>query len=298
MRHGRGTANFGRMYVYLNGDYLARADATVPVDDRGFLFADAVYEALRAPRGRIFEAERHMARMRHGLETLRFGTPTLTDEMLVAAGRLMELNALGESDALVYMHVSRGVAPRKHAFPAAGTAPTVFVAASPFVPKAELCAQGAAAITQPDLRWERCDLKTTNLLPNVLANQAAQEAGAYEALLVRDGVVTEGTHCNVFGVVAGELRTHPLTHRILRGITRDVVIGLARERGWPVREDAMREDELRAAEELFLTGTTTDVMPIVRLDGAPVRDGRPGPIASALRDALSALMSAQAVESG
>ena len=291
-------ANFGRMYVYLNGDYLERADATVSVDDRGFLFADAVYEALRAPRGRIFEADRHMARMRHGLDTLRFGTPTLTDEMLVAAGRLIELNALGESDALVYMHVTRGVAPRKHAFPAADTVPTVFVAVSPFVPKSGLCAEGAAAITHPDLRWERCDLKTTNLLANVLANQAAQEAGAYEALLVRDGLVTEGTHCNVFGVIGGELRTHPLGHRILRGITRDVVIELAREREWTVREDAVREEELRAADELFLTGTTTDVMPIVRLDGVPVGDGRPGPVASALRDALAALMSAQVADSG
>lgn len=286
------------MYVYLNGDYLERSEATIPVDDRGFLFADAVYEALRAPRGRIFEAERHMARMRHGMETLRFGTPALTDEMLAAAARLIELNSLGEGDVLVYMHVSRGVAPRKHAFPATGTAPTVFVAATPFVPKAELCAGGAAAITHPDLRWERCDLKTTNLLPNVLANQAAQEAGAYEAILIRDDLVTEGTHCNVFGVVGGELRTHPLGHRILRGITRDVVIGLAHERGWTVREEALRRHELRSADEIFLTGTTTDVMPIVTLDGVPVRDGRPGPIASALRDALAAVMAAQEVGSG
>ena len=286
------------MYVYLDGDYLERSDAMIPVDDRGFLFADAIYEALRAPGGRIFEAARHMARMRHGLETLRFGAPDLTDELLTAASRLMELNSLGEGDVLVYMHVSRGVAPRKHAFPAADTAPTVFVAASPFVPKVELCAAGAAAISHPDLRWERCDLKTTNLLPNVLANQAAQEAGAYEAILVRDGLVTEGTHCNVFGVVGGELRTHPLSNRILRGITRDVVIELAHDRGWTVREEAMREDELRAADELFLTGTTTDVMPIVRLNGAAVGDGRPGPFASALRDALAALMSPQAAASG
>ena len=286
------------MYVFLNGDYLDRGDATIAVDDRGFLFGDAVYEALRAPRGRIFEAERHMARMRHGLETLRFGPASLTDDLLAAAARLVELNALGEGDALVYMHVSRGVAPRRHAFPAADTAPTVFVAASPFQSKTELCAQGAAGITHADLRWERCDLKTTNLLPNVLANQAAQEAGAYEAILIRDGLVTEGTHCNVFAVVGGELRTHPLGHRILRGITRDVVIELALDRGWTVREEAVREDELRAAEEVFLTGTTTDVMPIVRLDGAPVGAGRPGPIASELRDALVALMADQAVGSG
>ena len=132
----------------------------------------------------------------------------------------------------------------------------------------------------------------------MLANQAAQEAGAYEAILIRDGLVTEGTHCNVFGVVNGELRTHPLTNRILRGITRDLVIDLARERGWPVREEAIREDDLRAADELFLTGTTTDVMPIVRLDGAAVRDGRPGPVASGLRDALAALMTAQDAATG
>ena len=286
------------MYVYLNGDYVDRGDAAIPVDDRGFLFGDAVYEALRASQGRIFEAERHMARMRHGLDTLRFGHASLIDDLLGAAARLLELNALREREALVYMHVSRGVAPRKHAFPAADTAPTVFVAASPFAPKAGVCAEGAAAITHPDLRWARCDLKTTNLLANVLANQAAQEAGAYEAILIREGVVTEGTHCNVFAVVGGELRTHPLGERILRGVTRDVVIELARDRGWTVREDAVREDELRAADEVFLTGTTTDVMPIVRLDGTPVRDGRPGLIASELRDALAALMADQAVGSG
>ncbi|HUF26224.1 MAG TPA: aminotransferase class IV [Gemmatimonadaceae bacterium] len=276
--------------VYLNGDLIDRSEAAISIDDRGFLFGDAVYEALRARRGRMFEAERHLARLRHGLRELRLGEPGLTDGILDAAATLIELNGLSDAEALIYVQVSRGAAPRRHGFPPPGTRPTVFIQASPLVARTELCTGGAVAITHPDQRWERCDLKTTNLLANCLANQAAQDAGAYEAILVRGGLVTEGTHCNVFGAVGGVLRTHPLTNRILRGVTRDVVIELARDAGWVVRQDALRLDELRYAEEIFLTGTTTDVMPIVRLDGAPVGGGRPGPVAAALRDALDARM--------
>jgi D-alanine transaminase len=279
------------MHVYLDGEFIDRARASISIDDRGFLFGDAVYEALRARHGRLFEAGAHMQRLRFGMRELRIARPGVTDEILEAAAKLIEMNALADApDVLVYAHVSRGSAPRRHAFPAAGTRPTVYVAVGTFAPKTELCAAGAAAITHPDLRWERCDLKTTNLLPNVMANQAASEAGAYEAILLRGGLVTEGTHCNVFGVVNGIVRTHPLTHRVLPGITRDVVIGLAREHGFVVREDALREDELRSADEIFLTGTTTDVMPIVRLDGVPVGDGVPGRVATTLRDALEERM--------
>lgn len=278
------------MIAYLNGEYIDRSDARIPIDDRGFLFADAVYEVLRARRGRFFEADRHMERLRYGLRELRMGASDPTRAMLDAAAALIERNDLADADALIYMHVTRGVAPRRHCFPPVETPPTVFVNVSRFTPKTDLCTAGAGAITYPDQRWERCDLKTTNLLSNCLANQAAQEAGAYEAILLRGGLVTEGTHCNVFAVVGGVLRTHPLTPRILRGVTRDVVIELAQEAGWVVKEDALREDELRSAEEIFLTGTTTDVMPIVTLDGAPVADARPGRVASTLRDALDVQM--------
>ncbi len=279
------------MHVFLDGEYLERTAASITIDDRGFLFGDAVYEALRARRGRMFEPEAHMERLRFGMRELRIGEPGMTDDILAAAATLIERNGLGDApDVLVYVHVSRGSAPRRHAFPPAGTPPTVYVTVNAFTPKAELSARGAAAITHPDQRWERCDLKTTNLLPNVIANQAAAESGAYEAILVRGGLVTEGTHCNVFGVANGVIRTHPLTHRILPGVTRDVVIGLARELGYVVREDAMREDELRAADEIFLTGTTTDVMPIVRVDGAAIGHGRPGTVSVALRDALEERM--------
>lgn len=286
------------MHVYLDGEYIERSRASISIDDRGFLLGDAVYEALRANRGRMFEAEAHMERLRFGMRELRLADPGVADEVLGAAAKLIERNRLADAEnVLVYVHVSRGAAPRRHSFPAEGTRPTIYVAVGEFAPRTDLCTNGAAAITHADMRWERCDLKTTNLLPNVMANQAAADAGAYEAVLLRAGLVTEATHSNVFGVVNGVLRTHPLTNRILPGITREVVIGLAREHGCVVREDAMREDELRTADEIFLTGTTTDVMPIIRLDGAPVGSGHPGDVSAILRGALAKRMGAAMADS-
>jgi D-alanine transaminase len=202
--------------------------------------------------------------------------------------RLVSDNGLSDGEATVYMQVSRGAAPRTHHFPPAATRPTVYAAASRFVVPREQRDAGVRAISFPDFRWLRCDLKTVNLLGAVLARQAATEAGAYEAILLRDGVVTEGAATNAFAVIDGVLRTHPLGNLILPGITREVVVQLIQENGITLVETPITQSELLRASELFLCGTTTDVTPVVTLDDKPVGNGVPGPVTRRLQALLEA----------
>jgi D-alanine transaminase len=281
--------------IYLNGVYLDRAQAVVSVDDRGFLFGDGVYEVTRAHDGQLFEWERHLRRLARGLDGLSIAPPAgLATALLEISERLLREDGLEQGDATVYLQITRGTAPRTHHFPPPGTAPTVFLSASRLTIPEDARAQGANVITIPELRWARCDLKTVNLLPNVLAKQQAVAAGAFEAVFVRDGIVIEGASSNTFAVIGGVLRTHPATHRILAGITREVVLELAAELGIPVSEQPVAVDELASASELIVTATTADVMPVVRVDGRVLGDGRPGPIARALHRALLARMERRA----
>jgi D-alanine transaminase len=275
--------------VYLNGEFVASERAMVPVDDRGFVFGDGIYEGVRAIGGRLFEWPAHAARMTDGLTGLRiaFGAERVA-ELEAVAHRLLRDNELDHGEAFVYLAVTRGAAPRAHGFPPAGTPPTVFVRATKLVVPRQLRQHGATAITFEDMRWSRCDWKTLNLLGSVLARQAAVDAGAFEAILVRDGLVTEGAATTVFAVVDGVVRTHPLSHRILPGVTRTMVLACARDLGVPVREQAVTEHELRHAGEILLCGTTTDVTPVVALDASPVAAGTPGPITVRLREAFEA----------
>ena len=204
--------------------------------------------------------------------------------------RLVGDNGLSDGEATVYLQVSRGAAPRTHQFPAAGTPPTVYANATKFTVPHELRAKGGKAITFPDIRWARCDLKTVNLLGPVLARQAAAEAGAYEAIFLRDGMMTEGAATNAFAVIDSVLRTYPLSNYILPGITRKVLFQLAAEIGLSIVEESVRHSELPMADELFVCGTTTDVTPIVVLDGRALGDGKPGAITKTLQDALAARM--------
>lgn len=272
--------------VYLDGEYLPRAEARISVDDRGFVFGDGVYEVTRALDGALYEAEAHLERLERGLRGLEIGVTDDLDgaRLLEASECLLRDNYLLHGHASVYLQVTRGAAPRTHQFPPDSTRPTVFLSASRFTPAAELHERGGAAITHPDIRWSRCDLKTVNLLPNVLAKQHAVAAGATEAILVRDGVVTEGSHSNVFAIFDGELRTYPRCNYILAGITRGIVLALAAELGIPASETPVLAEELPGAEEIFLTGTTTDVMPVVRVDGVEIADGKPGAITRSLQE--------------
>jgi len=264
--------------VYLNGEIVPHEEARVPVDDRGFLFADGVYEVVRVYDGRPFLMDAHLQRLRDGLAALRIDDPGAAG-LAAVAERLLDENGLRDGDATVYIQVTRGAAPRAHAFPPAGTPPTVYVAAKRFARHpAEYYRDGVAAITVPDTRWSRCDIKSVSLLANVLANQAAKDAGAFEALFVRDGIVLEGSLSNLFAVYDGALFTYPASNYILAGITRRHVIGLASALGIPVVEAPVPLDRLFAAAELFLSGTTTEVLPVTRVDGRDIATGCPGPI--------------------
>ncbi|HEY0476858.1 MAG TPA: D-amino-acid transaminase [Kofleriaceae bacterium] len=275
--------------VYLNGEFVPHERATVSVDDRGFVFGDGIYEGIRAIDGRLFEWQAHADRMLDGLRGIRidFGA----DRVAALAGvceRLLRDNELTTGDGFLYLQVTRGAAPRAHAFPPAGTPPTVFASASRLHRRPELQQRGVKAITHEDMRWTRCDWKTVNLLGAVLARQAAIDAGAFEAIMLRDGVVTEGASSTIFAVVDGALRTHPLGHRILPSVTRKVVMACIAELRLPLEERAVTEAELGRATEVFLCGTANNVTPIITVDGRPVGSGAPGPLTARVRDALDA----------
>jgi D-alanine transaminase len=253
------------------------------------VFGDGVYEVIRAINGRLFASKFHNDRLRRSLDGIRI---TLaggdSPERFAEIGRqLLKENDLVNGEATVYMQVTRGATTRVHNFPMSDIQPTVYVSVARFTPYADLARTGATAISHPDLRWGRCDLKTLNLLPNVLASQAAKERGAFEAMLIRDGIVTEGAKTNFFGVVNGSLRTHPCDTHILPGITRSVLRDLARDVGIALDETPIEEAEIPRLTELFLTGTTTDVMPVVKLNDRPVGDGKPGELTRRLQRVLA-----------
>ena len=281
--------------VYLNGSVLPKSDAFVSVDDRGFLFGDGIYEVTSAYSGHLFLMERHLARMRTGLSEIRIDfdvavVPDLLD-------RLLSENALTEGDAYVYVQVTRGVAPRAHAFPKSLVPPTVYAFATAFQrPGREEWEKGFAAVTVPDLRWARVDIKTIALLPNCLAQQAAVEAGVPDALLVRDGIAIEGSHNNFFAVFDGTVVTHPANNSILAGIIREYVLELCRDLGVPVELRPIMAEELSGAEEAFFTGTTTELRPTVRIDGERVGAGTVGPVVRSLYEAFLAGIELAGVE--
>lgn len=276
------------MLVYLDGEFLLSADAKISVSDRGFIFGDGVYEVTRAIDGRLFAEEEHWLRLERGLRELEIAASSVIDRDRVreVSLRLLEENGLTSGDATVYLQVTRGAAARTHWFPPAETRPTVYLSAQRFEVPRDLRADGATAVMLPDIRWARCDIKTVNLLGSVLAKQRAREAGAFDAVLVRDGAVTEGGSSNAFAVIDGTLRTHPRSQYILPGITRDIVLEIARDAGYVVDERPILIHELPRASEFFFTGTTTDVQPIVAIDAMRVGDGAPGPVARALSDGL------------
>ena len=270
------------MIVYLNGEYVPREEAKISPEDRGFMFADAIYEVARFYRGRQYRLAEHLKRMRDGLAAVRIAAdPAFYPEV---ARRLLEENGLTDADAIVYAQVSRGVAPRAHAFPAATVRPTIFAfarAADPEPPP-----EGGRAILIPDERWGRCDIKTVMLLPTVLAAQAAREAGAIDAILTRDGIAWEGTKANLFCVTGGVVRTAPNGPRILPGVTRLAALEAAARLGLAVEERPIPLEELFAADEVFLASTTMWTYPLIEVDGRKIADCKPGPVARLLKQEL------------
>lgn len=271
--------------VYFDGAFVRKEEVRVSPDDRGFLFADGVYEVTPAYGGRLVRPEAHLARLALGLAELRIDLDVAP--LAEANERLLDRNGLrGVEGAYVYLQVTRGVAPRGHAFPVPAPRPTVYGFARRIAWwPAERWERGSRAIVVPDTRWARADIKSIGLLANVLAQQAAVDAGVDDAILVRDGVAREGGHANLFALFGGTLVTHPRTREILAGITRAMVLELAGDLGIAVEERPIGLEELLAAEEVFLTGTTTEVRPVVEIDGRRVGDGRPGACARRLQRA-------------
>jgi D-alanine transaminase len=273
--------------VYLNGQYLPIEEAKISVLDRGFIFGDAVYEVWRYVNGRLFESEKHLGRLHNGLRDVHIAPPAETQpaKLKEIADRLWKENGM-KGEGSLFLEMSRGVAPRAHQYPKPAVPPTVFLMAAPFTPPEELRAKGAGVILIDDIRWKRCNVKTTQLLPNVMAKQQAFESDCLDAIFIRDGIVTETSHANVMAVANGTLWTHQIDGSVLPGVTRDVILDLAKQNGIPVREEGMPVEAFRKADEVFLVGTLSDVMPIVKVDGQQVGSGKPGPVSLKLLKAL------------
>jgi D-alanine transaminase len=274
--------------VYLNGEYLPKEEAKISPDDRGFLLADGVYEVTPFYEGVPFGFEGHMARLRGGLAWMQIDFDV--DQLDAIHRRLIAENDLsGAETALVYLQITRGVAPRTHYYPKDPVAPTVYLYAKEWArPTEDRWNQGFTAMSVPDRRWSRVDVKTIGLLPNAMAFQQAIDGGADDALLVRDGVAIEGAHMNFWAVFDGVAVTHPKSNHILPGITRGKVLDLAVAGGIPVEERPIQVEELAHAEECFWTGTTGEVKPLVEIDGRAVGDGTVGPVTRALAGAFRA----------
>jgi D-alanine transaminase len=271
--------------AYVNGRYLPHCAATVHVEDRGYQFSDGVYEVCEVREGRLVDARRHLERLGYSLKELRIAEPMAMPALRLVMQEVVRRNRVRWG--LVYVQVTRGVARRDHAFPPHPLRPSVVVTARNLDPAAaqHAAAEGVAVITVPDNRWARVDIKSISLLPNVLAKQAAREAGAREAWFVDgDGRITEGASSNAWIVTGeGKVLTRPLSRSILRGITRTVLIDVIAALGLTLEERAFSVAEAYAAREAFLTSASQIVVPVVRIDGRPIGDGTPGKIATALR---------------
>lgn len=272
--------------------FVATAEARISPLDRGFLFGDAVYEVMPVYAGRVFTLDRHLRRLARSLGEVGIADPYRAERWAEHIEGLVVRN--GGGDQLVYLQVTRGSDDgRDHRFPV-GVAPTVFMMGSPYAPPTlEGFAKGRSAITQPDLRWGRCDIKTVMLMANCMAKQAAAEAGGAEAVLTRDGLAVEGTASTLLIVREDRIITPPLTTAILPGVTREVLLELAAELGVEVEERDIPLAELFAADEVWFSNTSSEVMPIVKVDGRPIGEGQPGPVWRALFNAYQTRKAAE-----
>lgn len=262
--------------VYLNGEYLPLSAAKVPVLDRGFIFGDGVYEVIPAYGGRLFRIDEHLQRLQNSLTAVRIHNPYSELQWKQMLYKLLEKNPADDSS--IYLQITRGVAKRDHAFPA-NVNPTVFAMSNPLITTDEKAfVKGIAAITLDDIRWQYCNVKAITLLANILLRQTAIDEGAAEAILVRDGEVTEGAASNVFIVIDGTVKTPPKGARLLPGITRDLIVELAQLQQLPVQEVNFSKTELMAADEIWISSSTKEIMPVLTLDDKTVGNGQPGPV--------------------
>lgn len=273
---------------YLNGQFSPLSEISISPDDRGFLFGDGIYEVVRAYHGVPAFWEEHCTRLVRSAKEIQLSFSIKPQDFyrLLLTG----LQQSGYAEGKIYIQITRGVAPREHGFPV-NPEPTVFLSfremgALPI----ELTRQGVKVITVPDIRWDRCDIKSLNLLPNVLAKQRAQEAKVFEAIFVRNGFVIEGATSNIFIVKDGQLRTPERNYFVLSGVTQQQIINLAQEQGQDVQFDRITLADLREADEVFLVGTTIEVIPVVNVDGQTIHKGIPGPVTCTLQQRFTDLV--------
>lgn len=276
------------MSAYLNGKFLPLESCSVSVLDRGFLFGDGVYELIPCFGGKPFRLGEHLQRLKNSLSAVRITNPCSDEEWSGIFHELLKRleeeyhssNAghTPDFDQTIYLQVTRGVAPRDHAFPPR-VQPTVFAMAHPLKPPAaEILEAGVSAISMADIRWHRCDIKSIALLPNILSRQQAIDEGAAEAILIRDGFATEGAASNLFIVSQGTVITPPKSSDLLPGVTRDLVLELIIEHGFPYEETKIKESMLNDADEIWLTSSSKDILPVTQLNNRSVGNGKPGPV--------------------
>lgn len=270
---------------FIDGKFVKREEVQISIDDRGYYFGDGVYEVVKVYDGELFTGKEHYERLIESAAKIKLNLPYTFEELMTISHQLIEKNELVNGH--IYLQVTRGVAPRQHHFPAASvkamlTAYTVEAGR----PLSDM-EKGVAVKTLDDIRWLRCDIKSLNLLGSVMAKEEAKEAGYHEAMLHRDGVVTEGSSTNMFAVKDGVVRTHPVSNLILNGITRRVVLAICEELSIPVDETAFTVDEAYTMDELFYTSTTAEVMPIIQLDDRQIADGQKGALTAKIQEAFS-----------
>jgi len=269
--------------AYFNGRYLPKENVNISPDDRGFLFAEGIYEVIRWYEGFFYDMDGHLARLKRGLKEILI-TWTEEDSFPVIARELVKLNKLEKSSALVYFQVTRGSAKRTHAFPAPPVIPTVYAFAREFVPENKGKESGVGVMLKEDIRWSRCDIKSVALLANTLCYQEALDKGFFECAFVRNGIITECSHSNIFFVTRGILFTHPESVYILPGITRKNIIRVARKAGIPVIEEPVSEKMLRDMQEAFITNTSGEITPVTTIDSMVVGEGIPGPVTRIIKE--------------
>lgn len=263
--------------TYFNGNYIPKEEVKISPDDRGFLFADGVYEVIRWYQGGYFDMEGHIVRLKRSLHELRLKW-TQVAELPIIALTLVRLNHLENENAMLYLQITRGAAKRTHYFPQPEVKPTVYACLYPFVPDTAMRVTGVKVMLKEDIRWARCDVKSVSLLGNTLCFDEAYREGMKECIFYRNGLITEGSHSNIFLVADKTLYTHPESNFILAGITRKNILKIARELGIRFSEEAIPVEQLSSVEEAFITNTSAEVTPVTEIGGIRIGNGKPGPI--------------------
>jgi D-alanine transaminase len=273
--------------AYFNGKFIPKDDVKISPDDRGFLFADGIYEVARWYEGFFFDMNSHLTRMKRGLRELRINWDN-SDQFPSIALELIKLNKLETKPAMIYLQVTRGAARRTHNFPSPEVQATVYAHVWEFVPESPLIESGIKVMLKEDIRWSRCDIKSVALLPNTISFQEAYENGMKECIFVRNGMITEGSHSNIFFVIEGTLFTHPESNHILSGVTRKNILRIANESGIKIREEALEEKRIRFVQEAFITNTSAELTPVTELGGNTIGNEIPGPITRLIREKFDA----------